>query len=121
MDPHLTTATGTLRITKLIYETLINEDYTSPGPSAPPLIPGLAESWKISDDGLTYTFNLRKGVKFHDGSVFTAEAVKTTLDRMMNEQSPVFNPKAKAAPSFITQWIKEYKAVDDNTFQVVLK
>src|SRR6476620_4197934 len=68
LDPPLTTSTGPLRVTRQIFDNLINEDYTVPGPAAPPLIPGLAESWKISDDGLTYTFNLRKGVKFHDGT-----------------------------------------------------
>ena len=47
--------------------------------------PGLAESWTISDDGLEYTFKLRQGVKFHDGTPFDAEAVKFNIERQMPE------------------------------------
>ena len=43
--------------------------------------PGLATSWEISEDGLTYTFTLAEGVKFHDGTTFDAEDVKFSLDR----------------------------------------
>lgn len=46
--------------------------------------PHLAESWDVSDDGLTYTFHLRKGVKFHDGTELTAEDVAFSMDRMLS-------------------------------------
>nr|WP_224703663.1 ABC transporter substrate-binding protein [Devosia sp. CJK-A8-3] len=49
--------------------------------------PGLAESWTISDDGLTYTFKLHDGVTFHDGTSFDAEDVKFTFDRILGENS----------------------------------
>ena len=49
--------------------------------------PGLAESWTISDDGLTYTFKLHDGVTFHDGTAFDAEDVKFTFDRILAEDS----------------------------------
>ena len=51
------------------------------------VVPGLAESWEISDDGLTYTFALRSGVTFHDGTTMDAEDVKFTLDRILAEDS----------------------------------
>ncbi|MGJ8585749.1 MAG: ABC transporter substrate-binding protein [Marinosulfonomonas sp.] len=51
------------------------------------VIPGLASSWSISDDGLVYTFNLRDGVKFHDGTTMDAEDVKFSLDRARAEDS----------------------------------
>jgi len=46
--------------------------------------PHLAESWEVSDDGLTYTFKLREGVKFHDGTELTAEDVAFSMDRMLS-------------------------------------
>jgi peptide/nickel transport system substrate-binding protein len=46
--------------------------------------PHLAESWEVSDGGLTYTFHLRKGVKFHDGTELTAEDVAFSMDRMLS-------------------------------------
>ncbi|WP_299968782.1 ABC transporter substrate-binding protein [uncultured Roseobacter sp.] len=51
------------------------------------VVPGLAEAWEISDDGLTYTFTLRSGVTFHDGTTMDAEDVKFTLDRILAEDS----------------------------------
>ncbi|MGI9351362.1 MAG: ABC transporter substrate-binding protein [Rhizobiaceae bacterium] len=51
------------------------------------IIPGLARSWEVSDDGLTYTFSLHEGVKFHDGTDMNAEDVKFSLDRARAEDS----------------------------------
>ncbi|WP_424985054.1 ABC transporter substrate-binding protein [Microbulbifer sp. S227A] len=51
------------------------------------IVPGLAESWEISDDGLVYTFRLREGVSFHDGTAMDAEDVKFSLDRARAEDS----------------------------------
>lgn len=65
--------------------------------------PMLAESWEISDDSRTYTFNLRQGVTFHDGTPFNAEAVKVNFERIMDpELNAVFYPVFKNIESIET-------------------
>ena len=60
-------------------------------PGTTEIRPALAESWDIADDGLTFTFYLREGVTFHDGTPFNAEAVKFSFDRQRNEDHPYFD------------------------------
>lgn len=73
--------------------------------------PGLAESWSISEDGLCYTFYLRKGVKFHNGYDFTAEDVKFTFDK------GAVGPLGSAL--FVN--FKSCEIVDDHTVNIYLK
>jgi peptide/nickel transport system substrate-binding protein len=83
-----------------VLDTLVayGEDYS--------IVPSLAESWDISDDGKTYTFHLRRGVKFHDGTDFSAEDVIASLDRYLE----VGGRKAQVAAR-----LESYEAVDDYT------
>ena len=53
------------------------------------IVGDVAESWEVSEDELTWTFHLRKGVKFHSGKELTAEDVKATYDRLLNKTDPV--------------------------------
>ncbi len=62
------------------------------------LEPGLAKSWNTSSDGKTYTFHLRKGVKFHDGTPFNADAVVFSIGRMMKERNIKFHGKGWKIP-----------------------
>ncbi|WP_420012456.1 ABC transporter substrate-binding protein [Tateyamaria sp.] len=66
------------------------------------IVPGLAESWEISDDGLTYTFTLREGVTFHDGTTMDADDVKFSLDRILAEDSANAQKALYAAISGVT-------------------
>ncbi|MBD0384232.1 nickel ABC transporter substrate-binding protein [Paenibacillus sedimenti] len=61
----------------MVYESLVN--YSNGGQ----IVPGLAERWTVSDDGMIYTFFLRKNVKYSDGSVFDADNVKRNIDAVM--------------------------------------
>ena len=79
MDPATVTAVNDFRILMNIYDGLVRyKDGTLE------VEPSLATSWTISDDGTVYTFKLRSGVKFHDGSALNASAVKFNFDRMLD-------------------------------------
>ncbi|WOI28249.1 ABC transporter substrate-binding protein [Sulfitobacter dubius] len=77
------------------------------------VVPGLAASWEISEDGLTYTFKLREGVTFHDGTTMDAEDVKFTLDRINAEDS------ANAQKALYSA-ISEVTVVEPQTVEVKL-
>lgn len=65
----------------------IQEGLLTTDPKTGEAAPGLAERWEVSEDGRTYTFHLRRGVKFHDGTDFTAEDVKFTFDFLTGERA----------------------------------
>jgi len=77
------------------------------------VIPGLAKSWEISEDGLGYTFTLQSGVKFHDGSDMTASDVVWSLNRARAEDST-------NAQKGLFASIESVEALDDTTVQVTL-
>ena len=76
LDPWLSAASDTEAVFHNVFEGLVLFDETGA------LIPGLAESWDISDDGLTYTFHLRDDVTFHNGKAFSAEDVVYTYESL---------------------------------------
>ena len=76
--------------------------------------PALAERWEISGDGRTYTFHLRRGVKFTDGTPFTADAVKKNIDAVMaNYSSRYDNTIAYVSPEFAGVTIYAQYAMGD--------
>lgn len=79
--------------------------------------PSLATSWKISDDGKEYTFNLRKDVKFHDGTPFNADAVKFNVERQIPPNAKDDMPYA----SFTFGEVAKVDKVDDYTVKITLK
>ncbi|GAB4569262.1 MAG: ABC transporter substrate-binding protein [Anaerolineae bacterium] len=81
LDPHTQTAFASLTLLNMIYEPLVTNDHELN------VAPALAESWEFSDDAMTLTFKLREGVKFHDGSDFTAEDVIASYERILDEET----------------------------------
>jgi ABC-type transport system substrate-binding protein len=82
LDPQFVTDVPTSRIVMHIHETLVKPD------EAGTMQPALATSWSTSDDKLTWTFKLRQGVRFHDGTPFNAAAVKATFERIRDPRPP---------------------------------
>src|SRR6266566_3116518 len=74
-----------------MFDNLIRRD---PRDSGKTIIPDLAHSWEIAEDGKTYTFLLRKDVLFHDGAALTAEDVKATFDRIARPPSGIRIPRS---------------------------
>jgi peptide/nickel transport system substrate-binding protein len=94
LDPAYETDGNSFMICDNLYEALVAYKDESTA-----LEPGLAESWKISADGKTYTFQLRKGVKFHDGTPFNADAVVFSIGRMMKDRNVKFFGKGWDIPA----------------------
>jgi peptide/nickel transport system substrate-binding protein len=107
MDPHLSTAYVDRIVYQSVYNPLVrlDKDLT--------LKPELAEKWEFTDP-TTLVMNLRKGVKFHDGTDFNAKAVKINFDRMMN-------PDTKSLRAAEIASVKEVQVVDDSTVKIILK
>ena len=111
--PHLDpTANAAAAIDEILYANVF-EGLTRIGPNGE-VLPDLAESWTVSDDGKVYTFKLHGGVKFHDGTDFDAGDVKFSLDRARAPDSVNAQKNLFAA-------IDSVEVVDPTTVKVTLK
>ncbi|WP_421912615.1 ABC transporter substrate-binding protein [Mesorhizobium sp.] len=111
--PHLDPTAGAAAAIKEVLYANVFEGLTRIGPNSE-VLPDLAESWTISDDGKVYTFKLHTGVKFHDGSDFSANDVKFSLDRARADNSVNAQKGLFAA-------IDTVEVVDPATVKVTLK
>src|SRR5438552_12419624 len=116
LDPAQVTDLNSNRVGRRIVETLV----TFPDESTQ-IVPGLAESWTVSKDGFKYTFKLRKGVSFHDGTPLNAEAVKFSIERQIIAEHP-FNKLGKYPfANYFFGNVKAVEVVDPSTVEFVLK
>ena len=114
LDPAAVTAVNDFRILMNVYDGLVRyKDGTLE------VEPSLATSWDISDDGLEYTFSLREGVSFHDGSAFDADAVKFNFDRMLDENHP-YHDTGPFPLSFFFSAVEDVAVMDASTVKFTL-
>src|SRR5438128_2569320 len=116
LDPAQVTDLNSNRVGRRIVETLA----TFPDESTQ-IVPGLAESWTVSKDGLRYTFKLRKRITFHDGTPFTAEAVKFLIERQIDPEHPFSKLGKYPFANYNFGNVKAVEVVDPSTVEFVLK
>ncbi|MGY1828021.1 MULTISPECIES: ABC transporter substrate-binding protein [unclassified Blastococcus] len=105
-DPHVTSAYPSFQVLENVYDTLV-----VPNAQDLTMEPSLATDWEVSEDGLTWTFNLREGVTFHDGSEFDAADVVYSYNRIIDEE-------LNNAYRFAT--VESVEAVDPQTVEITV-
>jgi ABC-type transport system substrate-binding protein len=108
LDPANAESNPSEAVNRMMYENLARFDEKLK------IVPGLATKWEQSKDGLTWTFFLRKGVKFHDGNPFNAEAVKVFIERMIGPEKP-------SRAGLYTPFVNSAEVVNDTTVKIHLK
>ncbi len=106
LDPHNTTDSQSDQAILMIYNTLITFDEDMQ------IVGDLAERWEVAEDGRRWTFHLREGVRFHDGTPFTAEAVRQTFARVLDPEQ-----NHKRLPLF--NMLERVEVIDDHTVAIV--
>ncbi len=116
LDPAQVTDLNSNRVGRRIVETLV----TMPDEKTE-VIPGLAESWTISKDGLQYTFKLRKGITFHDGTPLNAAAVKFSIERQFNPEHPAYKLGKYPFANYFFGNVKAVEPLSDDRVAFLLK
>lgn len=109
LDPHNTTDTESDQVIHMILETLIGFDEDMK------IVPRLAERWSVADDGVTWTFHLRHGIRFHDGAAFNADAVRANFERVLDpaaahKRLPLFSmiDRIEVADAHTVRFVTKY-------------
>ncbi len=111
-DVHQSGTVGNIGTQGCMFDNLIRRDPRDSGKS---IVPDLAHSWEIAKDGKTYTFHLRQGVQFHDGTDFTSADIKATYDRICKPPPGISIPR-----SALFTAVKEINAPDKYTIEFKL-
>ena len=104
LDPHQESTFANIQLVAPFYSTLLQFDPFN----FPKIIGDVATEWKITPDGRTYTFKIRQGIRFHDGSPLTAADVKASYDKIISPREGVRSPRktAYAARKVVSQFFR---------------
>ena len=108
LDPHITSAYSSFQILENVLDTLVTLD------AEQNVVPSLAESWESSEDGLEWTFHLRDGVMFSNGTEMTAQDVVRVYDRMLD-------PETGSGNAYLLAGVTDVSAPDDSTVVLTLE
>jgi len=112
---------NTGRVAHQIFESLVEDDLSLQGRAPTQLVPALAERIDVSADGLLYTFHLRQGVQFHDGTAFDAAAVVYNLRRVWDKAFAGYSPIAASYNQVAMQSVASVDAIESHAVRVTLR
>ncbi|MDX6511091.1 MAG: peptide/nickel transport system substrate-binding protein, partial [Gaiellaceae bacterium] len=120
IDPQLISSGVAFVVFNHVFEGLVTRNRTIDAPTAP-IVPGLATSWTVSKSGLVYTFKLRRGVKFTDGTPFNAAAVQFNFQRWRDKTFKYYSSIAGGNTAALMGEVAATKPVGPMAFAVTLK
>jgi peptide/nickel transport system substrate-binding protein len=120
LDNNVDRGAVTRTLLHMVYDRLVERDISVKA-DFPPFAPGLAISWDVSADAKVYTFKLRPGVKFQDGTPCDAEAIKFNIERNWNPSHPFYSKTGAGANALGYKDLDKVEAVDASTVRVTHK
>jgi ABC-type transport system substrate-binding protein len=120
LDNNLDRGAVTRTLLHMVYDRIVERDISVKA-DFPPFGPGLATSWEVSPDAKVYTFKLRPGVKFHDGTPVDAEAIKFNIERNWNPSHPFYHKAGAGANALGYKDLDKVEVMDASTIRVTHK
>jgi peptide/nickel transport system substrate-binding protein len=114
-DPARFTDNESIEVCEQVYEHLVRLK-----PGSTDVEPSLATDWSVSDDGRVWTLHLRKGVKFHDGTPFDAEAVRFSFERQLRDDHPYHRDDFTNWKNSFANVVREIEVVDPYTVRITV-
>jgi peptide/nickel transport system substrate-binding protein len=120
LDNNVDRGAVTRTLLHMVYDRIVERDISVKA-DFPPFAPGLATSWEVSPDAKVYTFKLRPGVTFQDGTTCDAEAIKFNIERNWNPNHPFYSKTGAGANALGFKDLDKVEAVDASTVRVTHK